>query len=447
MLYAKEKREDTELEAKRVEFDEENSNNTVAYEGYQYRWINKEADIDGKRYVIKYLETRICERAIHRYEMESVGINPAHYKNAMFNEANVAYGLKGTLPYLLPPSYVIMDKLRGEKEYFGVAYPYCENSWNAFCQQNIERGTEPAIRIKRKEKAILQILYGIKDYAEKGYIHRDIKPDNIRVEIDDENNENFLVRLIDYDWAVNLEGRNEAFDEIVGGSTGYAHPYSCWSEARERPCIQWDLYSAALLFWYIIEDTHHFNEDEREFYLLEENESMAFDLKDMSELKRNFTSERYDELYEILKKMMGKPSYRGQYSNIQSAINDYERYLKKYYGQEYLSYFSNRYYLKNDDFRFFLGSVKKIKFKYESDNGSVEEDYILLAEREAFAYSPENINEKIILLCRVEEDVYIHILNENWKIENIQDVNDGRISASDVILINNKKQRIIIHIY
>ena len=444
-LYAKEKREDTELEAKRIEFDEENSKNTVAYEGYQYRWINEEAYIDKKRYVVKYLETQKCEEAKEIYE-EGVGINPNHYEDAIHNEAKVAYNLKDTLPYLLPPAYVIMDELLGHKEYVGVAYPYCEKSWDDFCEQNVERGTETAIRIKRKEKAILQILYGMKDYAEKGYIHRDIKPDNIRVEIDDKNNENFLVRLIDYDWAVNLEGRNEAFDEIVGGSTGYTYPHSCWSETRERPCIQWDLYSAALLFWYIIEDEHHFNGDERDSYLLEENESMAFNLKDMLGFKKDFPSERYEELYGIFKKMMGKPSYKEQYSNIQSVIGDYENYLKRHYGQEYFTYFSCEYYLKNDDSRFSLENVKKIKFRYESNNGSME-DYILLAEREAIAYSPKNINEKIILLCRVENDVYIHILNENWKIENIQDVNDGRISASDVILINNENQRIIIHIY
>lgn len=387
---------------------------------------------DRKKYYIKCLHVSkvrdLCVK-INKENQESVYTRSsvfAHFQ-CMRQEMIVLDKLKYTSAYLVPPKY------RFNKELAGVIYPYWGKSLSHFLQEALS-GLDEKKQLMLKEKLIQQILYGIKSYAvlPEKLVHRDLKPENIRIQ--DLEDGDILVSIIDFDWMHMGSQENDPFARISGGTSGFAHPKSFAKneegELTEYPSIRWDLYSAALLCYNILEGRKHFSNEEIEYTANAKNSQGYWNDDTIGFVLRNLTKTRdilcrleteedgigyYNELYRILQKMMGEDRhYKNQYQDIDEVIEDYEKYLKNRYKKNYLKYFKVNYYLKNDDIRYFCDDVIQIRCRKIVDAQTTVEQYILLAEYDAATLLLDE-EKTVVFYCVGDKQLRATLLADQWR--------------------------------
>lgn len=402
----------------------------------KYRHVGKGENIEtGEQYYIKYVYVNECK------EEGIIKKDALTQYHCMENEGRLIECFKKTVPYLLLPKYQISSENEEENEMImGVLYPN-HNGKTYDDYINTKRSSLYIDEIMLlKEKIILQILYGMKAYSslESGAVHRDIKPGNITIQNLPENE--MLVSIIDFDW-MHIENKVEA--RWVGGTLGYAHPsaYHPNKEGEVHPVFAWDIYGAALTFYYILEEKKHFLENE---YSMGENQcpvyaddsKIGYTLKEMKNTEKNLLQIAENEkkafiqlemIQNILQKMLGGPRCIYPYHNIDEIIYDYEQYLKYRHGSKYLSQFKLKYFLKNDDARYFNGRVFQILCQEEEDGKKGRTYHMILAENDIATLEIDG--KKIISFYSVENTGLSGIiLDDDWKlVHEIKNMDTGVI--------------------
>ena len=177
---------------------------------------------------------------------------------------------------------------------------------------------------------IRQLLFGMRDYMEDEegalYVHRDLKPENIRVQVwEDENHiVRQQLRILDFDFLLGMGEMPER-----GGTAGYTHPELYFGTGLGHTDPQkrysWDLYSAGMLIYYILEGKEHFSEDE-----FEEGGEELFVLKPMHFGFEQSRPALAAKLREMVCDMISADQTR--YHGISSVIAEYQSFLHGYYG-------------------------------------------------------------------------------------------------------------------
>lgn len=191
---------------------------------------------------------------------------------------------------------------------------------------------------------IRQLLFGIRDYSqgEDGslYVHRDLKPDNIRVHVwEDKRGQRMRVlqqlRILDFDMLLSSDEMPEE-----GGTSGYTHPALYFGyglgETDSRKRVSWDLYSAGMLIYYILEGRERFSE--------EAFQEDAEDLFRIGSLRTEKMSPRFAPLCQMLRDMVQEEQTR--YNSIYAVIADYESFLRGFYGDAFSPCLSLPHYLE-----------------------------------------------------------------------------------------------------
>ena len=185
-----------------------------------------------------------------------------------------------------------------------------------------KKGLNEAYRLRFD--LIRQLLFGMRDYMEdeKGalYIHRDLKPENIRVQV--REGEKHIIRqqlsILDFDF---LLGPDEMPQR--GGTAGYTHPDLYFGTGLDHTDPQtrfsWDLYSAGMLIYYIMEGKDHFSEEE-----FDEAGDELFTLKPM----------RFEQFQPVFGTMVRDMVSRNQtrYHSAAGVIAEFEDFLHYFYG-------------------------------------------------------------------------------------------------------------------
>lgn len=417
---------DREGEETKIEFIFPEEVNNSSENSRKYRYIGKGIDSKTKeKYYIKYIYENKCKEAQQEERTKSEA--RTHY-NCMKNEGRLIECLKKTVPYLLLPKYQISSENESENEtIMGVLYP--DNNGKPY--KDYIKAERQSLNIEEimllKEKIILQILYGMKAYSslEIGAVHRDIKPDNITIQ--NLSGREMLVSIIDFDW---MHVENKVETKWAGGTPGYAHPaaYHPNEMGEVHPVFAWDVYGAALTFYYILEEKMHFSETEyskgeNKHPIYADNIEIGYTLKEMRKTEKILLQITQNEkkalnqlemIQNILQKMLGGPKCVCPYHNIDEIIADYEQYLKYRHGSKYLSQFKLKYFLKNDDVRYFNGAIFQILCQ-EEEVGKIGRSYhMILAENDIATLEIDG--EQIISFYSTGNNQLSGIvLSDDWK--------------------------------
>ena len=186
---------------------------------------------------------------------------------------------------------------------------------------------------------IRQLLLGIRDYSkwEEGiYVHQDLKPDNIRVQVREEGDHiRQYLRILDFDFLLGpddmpLESQDDK--PFKSGTAGYTHPDLYfgtgigYTDPHKR--FSWDLYSAGMLIYYIMEGKEHFSEEEFSKEEYKRGEKL-FELKPMR-------FERIQPLFgELVRSMVSRDQV--EYYDIDSVIGAFQRFWHGFYGERFAS--------------------------------------------------------------------------------------------------------------
>jgi hypothetical protein len=186
---------------------------------------------------------------------------------------------------------------------------------------------------------IRQLFLGIRDYAEGEngtvYVHRDLKPENIRVKVwEDENHmTRQLLKILDFDF---LLGPGQMPDR--GGTAGYTHPDLYFGSGLDhtdpQKRLSWDLYSAGMLIYYIMEGKDHFTEE-----AFEEGGEDLFTLKGMQ------TDRIWPAFSGMVRDMIRMDQVR--YQSIGGLLAEYEDFLRGLFGDYYAQGFALPQYLEH----------------------------------------------------------------------------------------------------
>ncbi|WCJ40427.1 mitogen-activated protein kinase kinase kinase 21 [Euphorbia peplus] len=96
----------------------------------------------------------------------------------------------------------------------------------------------PELDVRRYTKCILK---GIDYIHNNGYVHCDLKPDNVLL-VSDENSESFVPKIADFGLAKRSAKSNRMkFDPNIGGTALYMAPETVIDGVREPPCDIWAL--------------------------------------------------------------------------------------------------------------------------------------------------------------------------------------------------------------
>lgn len=245
--------------------------------------------------------------------------------------------------------YPFIEQVYGSKElyskhkdggrtcYIGVSVEYVEGKDVLEARKELGDAAltpEQEIGIYRN---ILQFLYGMRYYlnfADKKYLHRDLKPGNVR--IDAFGN----VKIIDFDVA-HISGSDETENgrNSVGFSPGYGSPALIRGNAIYRlPDVQDEFYSAGRLIFYWLNGKSYYTVEE---YTRPDTEAPRSEIPYINDPALGFgtKTERYREEYQtpeyktfrdLLDKMCHSPSEE-RYEKIEEIIEDYTSFLKSKY--------------------------------------------------------------------------------------------------------------------
>ena len=223
--------------------------------------------------------------------------------------------------------------------YFGVSVEYVEGKDVLEARKefgNEELTPEQEIGIFRN---ILQFLYGMRYYlnfANKKYLHRDIKPGNIRINVCGN------VKIIDFDVAhisgsdLTQSGRNS-----VGFSPGYTSPAIVRGDEIYRlPDVQDEFYSAGRLIFYWLNGVPYYTETEcskpydeapRGEIPYIKDPALRFGTK-TERFRKEYQTPEYEAFRDLLDKMCHGPSEE-RYEKIEEIIEDYTFFLMSKYGK------------------------------------------------------------------------------------------------------------------
>ena len=283
------------------------------------------ADGDGQKYYVKYAgpfdennSEEYLRRVNQRCAMIRVqGGRPLMYSSP-FLAGTAAYGETRCRNTAIDA--VVLDYAEG------VSLP-----------ERIRQIRNPDMDIKSMNEAyrlrfdlIRQLLFGMRDYMgeEEGalYVHRDLKPENIRVHVWEDENHIIRqqLRILDFDFLLGMGEMPER-----GGTAGYTHPELYFGTGLDHTDPQkrfsWDLYSAGMLIYYIMEGREHFSEEE-----FEEGGEELFVLKPMHFGFEQSRPAFAAKMREIVHDMICADQTR--YHGISSVIADYRSLLQEIYG-------------------------------------------------------------------------------------------------------------------
>lgn len=192
---------------------------------------------------------------------------------------------------------------------------------------------------RRRFDIIRQMFLAVRAYARQYSavynVHRDLKPENMLVYTYGDDDSYQQLKLLDFDMMV-TQGKVAEHDLYLGGTEGYVHPEAYkLKNLPDDPDRQfshgWDLYAVGLMMYEIMEGHPHFNSPA---YL--ENADEAYLLKPMK------SARMYPELTNIIKRLISNDS--SQYRDIDEVIEDYQKFLTKYYGGDcYLNFYMDHF--------------------------------------------------------------------------------------------------------
>ncbi len=289
---------------------------------------------DGQRYYVKYAgafensnDQSYARKVMRRWEMIDVqGDRPHHFVSPFLagTAAHEVVSWKDMQINVVVMNYAdgisLQDRVRQIRE----------------LEKDIKKKTE-AYRLRFD--LIRQLFLGIRDYAEGEngtvYVHRDLKPENIRVKTwEDENHiTRQLLRILDFDFLL-VPGQMPD----RGGTAGYTHPDLYFGSGLDhtdpQKRLSWDLYSAGMLIYYIMEGKDHFTEE-----AYEESRDDLFTLKPMQ------TDRIWPAFSEMVRNMIRMDQVR--YSGTGELIAEYEDFLRRLFGDYYAQGFMLPQYLEH----------------------------------------------------------------------------------------------------
>ena len=230
-------------------------------------------------------------------------------------------------------------------EYYGVSVEYVDGEnlfeiWGKRLGAYDFRDVMDDYLEKQVFRHILQFLFGMRfylNYASPGYLHRDIKPDNIM--IDRKGN----VKIIDYDVS-HISGSmdTEKGNHISGFSRGYSSP----NTVRQLPTIRDEFYAAGRLLFYWLNGKHYFTDKEMGWIEEEhrwirnrweipyiQDSDIGYGTQ-QDRFRGRYQAKDYERLRSILNKMCSLPDVEG-YVSIEEIIKDYIDFLERKYGSGY----------------------------------------------------------------------------------------------------------------
>lgn len=195
-------------------------------------------------------------------------------------------------------------------------------------------------------RQMLQFLYGIQYYsgfAQKQYLHRDLKPQNIM--ITPEGN----VKIVDFDYA-HISGSKKTQNSVgwsIPFSAGYSSPeiYS-FKRMNIMPNIETEIYSAGRIFFFWLNGLEYYTEDQIEvkrnakndggipssaLYCM--NEELSYGIEsNRDRIKAKFLNKKYEKILSIMDRMCSAPNTKNRYENIDDVLEDMYNFLFDFYG-------------------------------------------------------------------------------------------------------------------
>lgn len=415
----------------------------IKTDGYRVIGLACDKENENRKYLIKYIYQPEFQKAIR-----DGSVNPRKLeedKERMQKERKVADFLrdKQKSVYLTPPQYLfdiseINAKGKKIKKVVGSVYPYRGKDWEAtlgICDAFMNQEKKMIF----KENVILQLFYAVQmlHSLNGNFVHRDIKPANILIEPLDADYEEYIVSLGDWDWAVIGQNTKDYFKSVLGGTRCFAHP-NAFHQDTCRPYKGWDYYSLGLTMYYILEDESFLNDHDQ--YWNEPEiafDEMSFD-NTKKYLEHTMGSEEANTCVQLLRKishkLMGKDqTYKNQYEEIQTAIEDYEEYLGLRYKHRYDELVNTPYHLYNSDQRYSRGNRFQIRCRY-MENDNMQETHYMLADRDAMTI--EAAGEKIAILYTTGNPHAI-LLHNDWMWSGCnEDLRACRLKEQDNIVVS-----------
>ncbi len=221
--------------------------------------------------------------------VKAVKVFPQAYRRHA--EREYAYGSHLNHPYVNT-----IEALVEVEEYLGVLMPYLQG------QRLSSYFDKPDI--SQFLKSFSELLIALGHVHEKGFIHRDIKPDNVMI------SRAGHVKLFDFDLAVRIDEPQR--QRAVIGTVAYISP----EQARGEPASKAsDLYSAGVILYRGLSGEVPFTGSVQEVLLAHQQEipkalsSFSKDLRPFDDLLNKLLAkkpeQRFESAYEVLERLEG----------------------------------------------------------------------------------------------------------------------------------------------